>query len=490
MNKRILVIFSIAVLLLSGIFTGCNNDPGGDDDPPKAKVIILQVAGTGTATDGNISHSFVELYNPGAETVDITGWALYYRSDIGVESANFSWDKLDLSGTIPAKSSYLILGKKMSTVANLKLDDLENTADKTWTDKVFSNRGFSILLRSETGAISNTVEKPTKENVPGYVDLVGVYNDIEDPAKDQNYIKAFEGTAALGDITKQKSARRKNITDTNNNFEDFQAISFRPYDGKVGVTDEQRDYYKPHTTKKPWETGLFDSPAYPPPLPPSEGLMILQVYGTGITPDPNDGGVTHSFIELYNNSDTAVLLGTYSIQIAPGKKQNGKDAEETWVKYDLSDSIPAHGSYFIRGNCTHTDQATNTKLLVLDELTPDLNLENLQISNRAFKVALVSNQTLITAVNPFNTDGEGTTAPGFVDLLGAVNSASNDAVDGFETAVAAVITKQASARRKNLTDTDNNSYDFVKISFNNDDLTNRDKYKPRNTKTGSWTPEF
>ena len=41
-------------------------------------VIINQIYGTGNS--GNISHSFIELYNPTAETVSLEGWAVHYRS--------------------------------------------------------------------------------------------------------------------------------------------------------------------------------------------------------------------------------------------------------------------------------------------------------------------------------------------------------------------------------------------------------------------------
>jgi hypothetical protein len=493
MNKRIRFFPAVAVLLLSALFTGCDTDPGGDpegDDLPQAKVIILQAAGTGTATDGNVSHSFVELYNAGDTEADLSGWALYYREDFIDTGA---WDKLDLTGKIPAKHSYFVKGSvrdgDLSVAApNLNLTSL--TEDKIW-NKTFSNRGFSILLRSENSPISSGVVNPFDEDLSGYVDLLGVYNGAADAAN----ILAFE-TEAVGDITKQSSARRTSAVDTDDNSADFVKISYRPWnekegDASEGVTDEIRDYYKPHNVTTAWGTeGPFSAPAYPPPPPPSDGLMIFQVYGTGIAPTTNDGGVTHSFIELYNNSASAIPLNTYSIQIAVGSKQNKVDAVEEWTKYNLTGTIPAHGSYFIRGKSTHTDQGTNASLLILDDFTPDLDLPSVEISNRAFKVALVSNQTLLTALNPFDTDGNGTKVQGYVDQLGAINSTGSDEVGGFEKAVAAVITKQASARRSSLADTDDNSADFVKISYNNTNLDNRAKFKPRNTASGSWTPEF
>ena len=65
-------------------------------------VIINQVLG---GKDGScISHSFIELYNPTDSEVDLSSYAIHFKSS----KEDDTWHKLDLTGKIPAKSSYLI----------------------------------------------------------------------------------------------------------------------------------------------------------------------------------------------------------------------------------------------------------------------------------------------------------------------------------------------------------------------------------------------
>lgn len=69
-------------------------------------VIINQIFG---GTGGYVSHNFIELYNPTDETVDLTGYALHYRSSPADTSGYADkWYKQDLAGSIPAHHSYLV----------------------------------------------------------------------------------------------------------------------------------------------------------------------------------------------------------------------------------------------------------------------------------------------------------------------------------------------------------------------------------------------
>lgn len=69
-------------------------------------VIINQFLG---GTGGYVSHNFIELYNPTSETVNLSGYALHYRSSpAGTTLSSDQWDKLELSGEIPSHHSYLV----------------------------------------------------------------------------------------------------------------------------------------------------------------------------------------------------------------------------------------------------------------------------------------------------------------------------------------------------------------------------------------------
>ena len=77
-------------------------------------VIINQVYGSGPLkkSDGYFSRSFIELYNPTSYDVDLTGWAIHYRSSSEDTVSGDKWYKTALSGDIPSKHSYLIVGEE------------------------------------------------------------------------------------------------------------------------------------------------------------------------------------------------------------------------------------------------------------------------------------------------------------------------------------------------------------------------------------------
>ena len=75
-------------------------------DVTEPHVIINQIFG---GTGGYVSHNFIELYNPTDETVNLTGYALHYRSSSSDTSGNSAeWVKLELTGNIPSHHSYLV----------------------------------------------------------------------------------------------------------------------------------------------------------------------------------------------------------------------------------------------------------------------------------------------------------------------------------------------------------------------------------------------
>ncbi|MDI9242924.1 choice-of-anchor I family protein [Fusibacillus kribbianus] len=101
-------------------------------------LLIDQVYGGGGKGETPVSNSFIELYNPGSADVDLTGYSLV------------NGDKtLELSGTIPAKGSYLIVGAAESTSDEYLTYDLpEADMDCDWT---IDNKSYTIrLMNGET----------------------------------------------------------------------------------------------------------------------------------------------------------------------------------------------------------------------------------------------------------------------------------------------------------------------------------------------------
>jgi len=484
---KVLMMVIFTALILCTFLIGCSDDP--EPTPPPAdsgpaipvpargKVLILQAYGSASDAAG-VSHSFVELYNIDNSPVSLDGVGLYYADGTTVANGTNTatedgpWSRISLDGkTIPARSSFLILGSKQSSVARHQIT--ENSGDINAPDFTLSNRAFKVALIQSTAA--QITQNPYNNGNPisGYIDMVGAANEYGT----QDLIFGFEGLPARN--SKSEAVRRYILTDTDNNrgisstypnaTGDFDSIRY----ASDGITDEELEVYRP----KNLAFGAWN-PITPPEEVPNKtvagnasdyadgDLFILQVYGTGTF---TDGAVSHSFIELYNNTDNPIDLSDFSLQYANGAGTN-------WNVINLTDEIPAKSSYLVLGT-----KKNASGRLQLDEDEADQN-EEFYLSNNNFKVALMENQKKLTVVNPFAMTGG--KAKDYVDMVG-VKSDNSDNIDGYETALAQVISKQASARRGSSTDSDNNSTDFKRVDYRYDDL---DRYKPRSSSEGTWDP--
>ena len=176
-------------------------------------LIINQAAGIGdVANDSNpgaIEYSFVELYNPTDALIDISGYSLQYA-----ESGD-QWEMIKLEGEIPAKHSYLVRANGPSPNAQLFISE----ADLMWEDLIISNRSFKFALVDHQNPLA--VQGPTAAD--GVIDLVGADNP-------SNFADFWEGSGAVGKMSKQQSARRQNFADYDQNWYDFVSIDYRTAD--------------------------------------------------------------------------------------------------------------------------------------------------------------------------------------------------------------------------------------------------------------------
>ncbi|MDR0321918.1 MAG: hypothetical protein LBI28_10475 [Treponema sp.] len=494
-NKKAILMAIIAILSAILILTGCPNDTG-DSDKLAGKILILQAYASASDAAG-ATHSFVELYNRTNKAVKLNGASLYYaaghrNTDEGWDdNADKPWQRIALSGTIPAKGSFLILGLKQNTnpvghkdAARYQIpDDYGDINDNNFT---LYNRAFKVALIQGNGAL--TVQNPfdidgNGKRVSGYIDMVGARNtDAEDS------IYGFETAPAR--CSASVAVRRFDITDTNDNSEDFITARYAST-GNGAFTNEMLEVRRPRNSG----AGSWDPFAEPEAPLPTEGLMIFQVYGTGFgselgsNDNTNTGSVSHSFIELYNNTDAPIDLSTYSVQWANGKANGGGtviEEDEDWNVINLTGTIPAYGSYLIRGRKLNDENGTVGRLQIT---VSDQDDNNFYMSNRSFKVALVSNQVKLAEAQPWDNASE---PPGpkagtaLVDLLGARNG-NNDSTVGFKGAMNTNFSKQNALRRVSLSDSGNNSVDFTNIDYRTTDLA---KFRPRSATNGSWTPEF
>jgi hypothetical protein len=234
--------------------------------------------------------------------------------------------------------------------------------------------------------------------------------------------------------------------------------------------------------RKPRNSGVgkwnpFATPEY------GEGSPMLMILQIGASADDSNN-VSHTFVELYNNTNQAITLnGVYSLQYAEGTKVASNETEDlAWTKIDLTGTIQPYHSFLILGAKRSTN---NTPGLKIEDNSGDMNETGFKLSNRAGKVVLMNNQTLLSIQNPF-TDNSGQPVTGYVDMVGYFND-STDQIFGFETQPIGDITKQAGARRKNLNDTNDNSEDFEKVAYNNAS-TDVALKRPKNHTHGAWNP--
>jgi hypothetical protein len=469
------VFIGIGALVCALLLAACptdGGDGGGPDpedptvsDPYEGKLLILQTYGTGSGGDGSVSHNFVELYNNSEETLNLSGITLQYADGIdrGTVPADPNWKAISLSGSIPARHSFLVLGKKSNNAGDLQLSD--GYGDNNDADFIMNNHAYKAALVRTAGSIGTA--NPFYPRISGYIDMIGAANTDEGDSIDM-----YE-TAPCSGISKQKAARRISLTDTNNNGQDFEIVDYR----STGVSGTVRETYKPKNlgngSWNPW-----DVPAGTPSGTGSDKLMILHAYG--LKNKNNDGnGATHAFVELYNNTGSAIDVSGYSLLYA------GDDSYAGWTKFDLTGSIPSHCSYLIRGRSYQTG-GTHVNL---STITPDVDAPSLYISNDSYAVVLMSTQDTPAFVNPFDTDGDGTKAAGYVDMVGAHDGESGTNWTPYsETNHVSGIGKSKSVRRKSLEDTDDNSADFQITVLTTTAAVQA--YTPKTVNDGPHTPSF
>jgi len=229
-------------------------------------VIINQIYGLGNANNNGqaVSHSFVELYNTNDFYVSLDGFSVQ-ASEPGI-----NWKKLDLSGGIPAKHSFLIVLTRYSSQYSEEYPQSPRLQiseyDMAWPDAFFPSKNLKVVLLRSADLL--TVANPFdytghSGRVAGYVDMIGAGgNDNNSDGNIQSFIDGCEtdylaeGSDAFAEnkrgISKQRSIRRIDFADTDNNALDCETLDFRVADLK----------YRPRSTAfGAWESvddeGMF-----------------------------------------------------------------------------------------------------------------------------------------------------------------------------------------------------------------------------------------
>ena len=177
-------------------------------------------------------------------------------------------------------------------------------------------------------------------------------------------------------------------------------------------------------------------------------VIVNQIYGGS-----DDGAASHSFIELYNQTEESVDLSGW--HVAYRSSQDG-DHSGQWQYLELSGTIEGKGYFLIR--CGEAGG---------EYQVPEGNMQwDVQLHNKGISVVLLSSYTELTE-DFSGAVSDGNRPEGYVDLLAVQgNDEDEDQLPPvFEGSVGADQSKKKAVRRDNFTDTDDNAADTVVIDY-------------------------
>jgi lamin tail-like protein len=193
--------FLVAVLSALALLPGAAN-------ASVSGVVVSQVYGGGGNSGATFRNDFVELFNGGSTSVDLSGWSVQYATAAGT-----SWQPTPLAGAI-APGHYFLVQLASSGTVGAALP----SADATGTSNLAATSGKIGLVRSATpltcGATAGSCSA-----APAVEDLVG-YGDASD----------FEGSGSAPAPSNTDSATRQEggCSDTGDNVGDFAAATPEP----------------------------------------------------------------------------------------------------------------------------------------------------------------------------------------------------------------------------------------------------------------------
>lgn len=398
-------------------------------------VVISQIYGGGGNSGAEYTHDFIELFNPGEQSVSLAGWSVQYASAKGT-----NWQKTELTGTLQPGRYYLIQqaqGSRGTTALP--------TPDATGNIFISASSG-KVALLDTTELLPRGTICPSGLAV---VDLVGF-----------GRTNCYSGEGATPVLNSRTAALRAadGCRYTGQNSNDFLAADPLPrnsaqsgaicQDGptdRSGITDTVTVAIRTRTSPTPTgriptptaeslgtstpATGTFLSES--PIHSPTQHVQISQIYGGG----GNAGATyTHDFVELYNPGPVVVDMSNWSLQYASA---TGK----TWLVTPLSGTISPGEFYLIQ----QAEGAGGSISLPL----PDAGGET-AMSAGSGKVALVKSVDPLADPCP--------DAPAIVDFVGY---GSANCFEGSGPAPRPSNTRSLLRLGEGGQDTDDNRADFV-----------------------------
>jgi len=202
-RRQLLASLTLAVLLTTGLlYKSVQLVP--TVEAVSNTIVISQLYGGGGNAGSTYTHDFIELFNRGNTTVDVTGWTVQYASATGS-----TWATTTLAGTI-APGKYYLVQEAQGAGGTTALP----TPDATGTIAMAAGAG-KVALVNTTTALTGTC--PTGAQI---IDLVGYGGTAN----------CFEGTGAAPAPSNTTGDLRGGggCTETDQNATDFTAVAPTP----------------------------------------------------------------------------------------------------------------------------------------------------------------------------------------------------------------------------------------------------------------------
>ncbi|HJP87410.1 MAG TPA: ExeM/NucH family extracellular endonuclease [Candidatus Limnocylindrales bacterium] len=173
-------------------------------------IVISQVYGAGGNAGASHQSDFIELYNRGASSVDVSTWSVQYAATTGS-----NWSRTNLTGSIPAGGYYLVKESTGAGCSGSPCGVPLPAADVTGSITMAAGAGKVALVTNQTTITAGTVCPTTSTQ-----DFVGYGTGTN----------CFEGTGPTGSLSSTTSASRNGngATDTDQNASDFTVGAVNP----------------------------------------------------------------------------------------------------------------------------------------------------------------------------------------------------------------------------------------------------------------------
>jgi hypothetical protein len=208
MRHRHLLLVPLVIALLCA--SSAAHAAGGS-----SSLVIAQLYASGGNSGATYANDYVQLFNRGTSSVDLTGWTVQYAS-----AASTSWSPTALSGTIAPGRAYLVQLASGGTNGNAL-----PAADATGTSNLAATGGKVAVVNNATPLACGATAGSCAGSA-GVADFVG-YGTAAD----------FEGAGAAPapDATSAIARAAGGCTDTDSNTDDFSSVAASPINSSAAA---------------------------------------------------------------------------------------------------------------------------------------------------------------------------------------------------------------------------------------------------------------